>query len=42
MSTIKAFIKRHPVPIYYALTFALSWGGFLLNMGEGFRLALSH
>ena len=35
MSTVKAFIKRHPVPIYYALTFALSWGGFLLVGGPG-------
>lgn len=27
MSTINAFIKRHPVLTYYALTFAISWGG---------------
>jgi len=27
MTTIKAFIKRHSVPIYFALTFAISWGG---------------
>src|SRR6266545_2754861 len=26
MTTITAFIKRHPVLTYYALTFALSWG----------------
>lgn len=31
MSTIKAFIKRHPVPTYYVLTFAISWGG----LGDG-------
>ena len=28
MKTIKAFIKRHPVLSYFALTFAISWGGF--------------
>jgi len=30
---IKAFIKRHPVLTYYALVFAISWGGFLLVGG---------
>jgi membrane protease YdiL (CAAX protease family) len=30
MTTIQAFIKKHPVLSYYALTFALSWGGMLL------------
>ncbi len=29
MTTIKAFIKSHPVLTYFALTFAISWGGFL-------------
>ncbi len=33
MTTIKAFITRHPVPTYFALTFAISWGGFLLVIG---------
>lgn len=33
MTTIKAFIKRHPVPTYFALTFAISWGGILLVIG---------
>jgi uncharacterized protein len=33
MSTIEAFIKRHPVPIYYALVFAISWGGMLMAVG---------
>jgi membrane protease YdiL (CAAX protease family) len=30
MATIKAFVKRHPVLTYCALTFAISWGGFVL------------
>lgn len=33
MTTIKAFITRYPVPTYYALTFAISWGGVLLVIG---------
>lgn len=35
MTTIKAFIKRHPVLTYYTLTFAISWGGFILLVGPG-------
>jgi membrane protease YdiL (CAAX protease family) len=30
MSTIMSFIKRQPVLTYYALTFAISWGGVLI------------
>ncbi|MFX1521169.1 MAG: CPBP family intramembrane glutamic endopeptidase [Promethearchaeota archaeon] len=30
---IKEFVKRHPVSIYFALTFAISWGGVLLVIG---------
>jgi uncharacterized protein len=30
MSAITAFVKRHPVLTYYALTFAISWGGVLM------------
>ena len=30
MATIKSFIKRHPVLTYFALTFAISWGGVLI------------
>ncbi len=26
MTSVKAFFRRHPVLIYYALTFAISWG----------------
>lgn len=33
MSTIKDFIKRWPVLTYFALTFAISWGGILLVIG---------
>ncbi len=32
---ISGFIKRHPVSIYFALTFAISWGGFILVVGPG-------
>lgn len=33
----RAFIKRHALSIYYALAFAISWGGFLLVLGpDGF------
>jgi membrane protease YdiL (CAAX protease family) len=28
-----AFIKRHPVPTFYALAFAISWGAILLLIG---------
>src|SRR6185503_1115980 len=33
--TSKAFIKKHAVPAYFTLTFAISWGGFLLVVGPG-------
>jgi membrane protease YdiL (CAAX protease family) len=30
-------VKRYPVPIYFILTFAISWGGFVLVVGpDGF------
>ena len=35
MSNMMAFIRRHPVATYFALTFAISWGGFLLVVGPG-------
>jgi len=33
--SISAFIKRHPVTIYYALVLAISWGGLLIVAGPG-------
>src|SRR5829696_8880315 len=33
MTTIKAFIKSRPLLCYYALVFAISWGGVLLVIG---------
>jgi membrane protease YdiL (CAAX protease family) len=35
MTTIRAFIKGHPLLSYYALVFIISWGGFLLVGGPG-------
>ena len=35
MSSIKAFIHRYPVATYFALTFAISWGGILILVGPG-------
>jgi hypothetical protein len=34
---MKAFIAKHPLKTYYALTFAISWSGFVLVVGpDGF------
>lgn len=33
MTTIKAFIERHPLPAYFTLAFAISWGAVLLVIG---------
>jgi membrane protease YdiL (CAAX protease family) len=33
MWTIRAFIKRYPVLTFYALVFAISWGGILILAG---------
>lgn len=30
MSAIKTFIQRHPMVCYFIITFAISWGGFVL------------
>jgi membrane protease YdiL (CAAX protease family) len=35
MRTIKAFIKRHSLTTYFALTFAISWGAILIVVGPG-------
>ena len=35
MTTIKAFIKSHPLLSFFALTFAISWGGMLLIIVAG-------
>lgn len=32
---IKAFIEKHPVLTYYALVFAISWGGILMLVAPG-------
>jgi uncharacterized protein len=29
------FLERKPVPSYFALTFAISWGGVLIVVGPG-------
>ena len=34
MSIVIAFIRRHPVPAYFGLTFVISWGGMLLAIGS--------
>jgi membrane protease YdiL (CAAX protease family) len=35
VTTIKAFIKGHPLLSYFALAFAISWGAILLAVGLG-------
>src|ERR687898_1067932 len=35
MNNIKALIKRHPLLSYFALTFAITWGLFVLAVGPG-------
>jgi hypothetical protein len=35
MSTITALVERHPAPTYFALAFAISWGGVLVVVGPG-------
>ena len=35
MNTIKALIERHPLLSYFALTFAITWGVFVLTVGPG-------
>src|SRR5215203_1673553 len=33
MTTIKAFIKGHPLLSFYALAFAITWGGLIMVVG---------
>ena len=33
MTAVRSFIKEHSVPVYFALTFTISWGGLLLYSG---------
>ena len=35
MTTIKAMVERHPLLSYFALVFAISWGGVLIVAGPG-------
>jgi uncharacterized protein len=35
VTTVRAFVARHPVATYFVLTFVISWGGFLLAAGPG-------
>jgi membrane protease YdiL (CAAX protease family) len=35
MKAIRAFAKRHPLLSYFALAFAISWGGILIAVGVG-------
>jgi predicted tellurium resistance membrane protein TerC len=38
MTTITTFIKRYPLLSYFALVFAISWGGTLIAAGtDGFQ-----
>jgi membrane protease YdiL (CAAX protease family) len=41
MTTITAFIKRHPLPVYYGVTFAISWGAIFLVVGAGGFLSIT-
>src|SRR5918993_5335227 len=33
MNTIKTFIKKHPLLSFYALAFAITWGGLIVAVG---------
>jgi membrane protease YdiL (CAAX protease family) len=38
MTTIKAFVKNHPLLTFYAVVFLISWGGFLIAVGPTTQL----
>ena len=33
MTTIRAFVKSHPLLSFYALAFAITWGGLIIVVG---------
>jgi uncharacterized protein len=33
MWTVKSFVTRHPLPVYFAMTFAISWGAAFAAIG---------
>jgi membrane protease YdiL (CAAX protease family) len=33
MKSVRAFVKRHPLPSFYALAFAITWGGLVVVVG---------
>jgi uncharacterized protein len=35
VTTIRAFVKSHPVLSYFALAFTITWGGMLIAVGPG-------
>lgn len=35
MTSARAFLVRHPVPVYFGLTFGISWGGAVVAIGSG-------
>lgn len=37
ISAVRAFAQRHPILNYYALVFAISWGGILTLVAPGHR-----
>jgi membrane protease YdiL (CAAX protease family) len=40
MTTIKTFVKQHPVLTFYVVVFVISWGGFLIAVGPTTSMAV--
>jgi hypothetical protein len=42
MASLRGLVARHPAPAFFALTFAVSWGGVLMVIGgpQGIRRAV--